>query len=122
MGSSAWRARPREGRRYGSKCRAPTREPCRGPGAPGRMSTVVQRVLICDDHAVVRAGLRLILETQPGFALVAEAANGAEAVAQATALHPDIVILDLSLPGLSGLAAIPALQQAVPDVKVLVLT
>src|SRR5690349_5463386 len=80
------------------------------------------RVLICDDHAVVRAGLRLILETQPGFVLVGEAADAQEVVASATALRPDIVILDLSLPGLSGLAAIPALHQAVPEVKVLVLT
>src|SRR4051794_34039916 len=82
----------------------------------------VTRVLICDDHAVVRAGVRLILETRPGYVVVGEAADGAEAVAQAAQLHPDLVILDLSLPGLSGLATIPALRQAVPDVKVLVLT
>ena len=82
----------------------------------------VTRILICDDHAVVRAGLRLILETRPGFALVGEAADGEAVLAEARKLHPDIVILDLSLPGLSGLAAIPALRQAVPGVQVLVLT
>lgn len=80
------------------------------------------RVLICDDHAVVRAGLRLILETQPSYIIVGEAADGTEAITQATQTQPDLVILDLSLPGLSGLAAIPALRQAVPDVRVLVLT
>ncbi len=82
----------------------------------------VTRVLICDDHAVVRAGLRLILETQPDYVIVGEAGDGPDAVAQAGQTHPDVVILDLSLPGLSGLAAIPALHQAAPDVKVLVLT
>jgi two-component system response regulator NreC len=82
----------------------------------------VTRVLICDDHAVVRAGLRLILETRPGFVLVGEATNGREVIAQARQTQPDLVILDLSLPGVSGLAAIPALRQAVPKVKVMVLT
>ena len=82
----------------------------------------VQRVLVCDDHAVVRAGLRLILETQPRFALVGEASTGPEAIARAGAIQPDIIILDLSLPGMSGLAAIPHLRAAVPDVKVLILT
>jgi DNA-binding NarL/FixJ family response regulator len=80
------------------------------------------RVLVCDDHAVVRAGLRLILETQPALTLVGEATNGNEALALARETQPDIVILDLGLPELSGLAAIPALREAVPDVKVLVLT
>src|SRR5689334_14586157 len=91
-----------------------------GPGERGTMTT--KRVLICDDHAVVRAGLRLMLETQPGFVLVGEAADAQEAIAAASSLRPDIVILDLSLPGVSGLAAIPALRVAVPEVKVLVLT
>jgi two-component system response regulator NreC len=86
------------------------------------MTMGVTRVLICDDHAVVRAGLRLILETRPGFVLVGEAANGQEVLAQARQLQPDLVILDLSLPDLTGLAAITALRQAVPNVKVLVLT
>ena len=94
--------------------------------APGwreeRVTMGVTRVLICDDHAVVRAGLRLILETRPGFVLVGEAANGQEVLAQARQTQPDLVILDLSLPDLTGLAAIPALRQAVPNVKVLVLT
>jgi two-component system response regulator NreC len=80
------------------------------------------RVLICDDHAVVRAGLRLMLETRPGYTIVGEAPDAATAVAQARQTQPDLVILDLSLPDGSGLAAIPALQHAVPDVKVLVLT
>jgi two-component system response regulator NreC len=63
-----------------------------------------------------------MLETRPGYALVGEATDGADALAQAQQTQPDLVILDLSLPGGSGLAAIPALRQAVPNVKVLVLT
>ena len=86
------------------------------------MAMGMTRVLICDDHAVVRAGLRLILETRPGYVLVGEATDGADALAQARQTQADLVILDLSLPGGSGLTAIPALRQAVPDVKVLVLT
>ena len=97
-------------------------DPNPAAGAPGETARGVMRVLICDDHAVVRAGLRLILETQPGFALVGEATDAQEVIARATATRPDLVILDLSLPGLTGLAAIPLLLQAVPEAKVLVLT
>ncbi len=80
------------------------------------------RVLICDDHAVVRAGIRLILENQADFAVVGEVADGREAIIQARELRPEIVVIDLSMPGLGGLEAIPHILQAVPGVKVLVLT
>ena len=114
--------RPQEGRRSRSNCRWRRRERRAQAEARGRGTMGVTRVLICDDHAVVRAGLRLILETQPGYVVVGEAADGPDAVAQAQQAQPDLVILDLSLPGQSGLVTIPALRQAAPDVKVLVLT
>ena len=82
----------------------------------------VTRVLICDDHAVVRSGLRLILQNQTDFEIVGEAANGEEAIAQAGRLRPHIAIMDLSMPGLNGLEAIPRVLKASPDTKILVLT
>ena len=64
------------------------------------------RVLIADDHAIVREGLRSLLETEPGMDLVGEAADGGEAVAKARALRPDVILLDLMMPRLDGLAAL----------------
>ena len=80
------------------------------------------RILICDDHAVVRAGIRLILEQEAGFEIVGEATNGEELIAQAGRLRPDIVVTDLSMPGLGGLEALPRVRQAAPEAKILVLT
>ena len=80
------------------------------------------RILICDDHAVVRAGIRLILEQEAGFEIVGEAASGEELIAEAGRLRPDIVITDLSMPGLGGLEALPRVRQAAPEAKILVLT
>lgn len=82
----------------------------------------VTRVLICDDHAVVRAGIRLILQNQTDFEIVGEVADGEEAIAQAGRLRPDIAILDLNMPGLNGLETIPRVLKASPDTKILVLT
>ena len=87
-----------------------------------RWEMTMTRVLICDDHAVVRAGLRLILQAEPDFEIVGEATSGQEAIAQASQLRPDIIILDLSMPGLGGLEALPRVLQAAPDAKVLILT
>jgi two-component system response regulator NreC len=80
------------------------------------------RILICDDHAVVRAGLRLLLEKHSDFAIVGEASDAQESIDLAAQTQPEIVIMDLSMPGLGGLAAIPMLQKVVPTVKVLILT
>jgi two-component system response regulator NreC len=80
------------------------------------------KVLICDDHAVVRAGIRLILERQDDYEIVGEAGNGRAAIVQAGELQPDIVIMDLAMPGVGGLDAIPQVLQAAPDCCVLVLT
>lgn len=66
--------------------------------------------------------MRLLLESQPGLRVVAEAADGREALRQAEALQPDLVLLDLAMPGLNGLEALPALRRAAPAARVLVLT
>ena len=80
------------------------------------------RLLIADDHPVVRDGLRAMLATQPDMELVGEAATGTQAVAHARALRPDVVLMDLQMPDLDGPAAIAALREQAPEVRVLVLT
>jgi DNA-binding NarL/FixJ family response regulator len=80
------------------------------------------RLLIADDHPVVRDGLRAMLSTQPDMELVGEAATGTEAVARARALHPDVVLMDLQMPDLDGPAAIATLREQAPEIRVLVLT
>lgn len=80
------------------------------------------RVLIADDHAVVRSGLRALLASQPDIEVVGEAADGAAVVEQACALLPDVVLLDLTMPGCGGIAAAEDLRRDAPDTKVLVLT
>lgn len=80
------------------------------------------RVLIADDHLIVRQGLRLILETEEGFTLVGEAADGAEAVRLCAALIPDVVLMDLRMPGMDGLSAIEQLRLSQPEVAVVILT
>lgn len=77
------------------------------------------RLVLADDQALVRRGLRMILETEPDFEVVGEAADGDEAVAQTLELLPDIVLMDLRMPRLDGVAAI---QQLPPQTHVLVLT
>jgi DNA-binding NarL/FixJ family response regulator len=80
------------------------------------------RQLFADDHPVVRDGLRAMLATQPDMELVGEAATGTQAVAQAWALRPDVVLMDLQMPELDGPDAIATLREQAPEVRVLVLT
>jgi DNA-binding NarL/FixJ family response regulator len=80
------------------------------------------RVLIVDDHPVVRCGLRAILSGQPDMDVVDEVADGAAAVERALALRPDVVLMDLRLGGLDGQAATAAIRRALPSTAVLVLT
>jgi DNA-binding NarL/FixJ family response regulator len=82
----------------------------------------VIRVLIADDHAVVRQGLRTYLELQPDIDVVAEAADGDAAVAEAARLAPDVVLLDLVMPRLDGVAALRLLRERAPAARVIVLT
>ncbi|MBN1667348.1 MAG: response regulator transcription factor [Anaerolineales bacterium] len=80
------------------------------------------RILIADDHLIVREGLRLILETQPGFEIVAEARDGVEAIELATELQPDLVLMDLRMPRLDGIAAIETLRTHQPEIALVILT
>jgi NarL family two-component system response regulator LiaR len=80
------------------------------------------RILIADDHAVVREGLRALIDTEPGMELAGEAADGAEAVAKVRSLHPDVILLDLVMPRMGGLEAIGEIKQENPEARILVLT
>ncbi len=80
------------------------------------------RILVADDHLIIRQGLRLILETQEGFELVGEAADGAEAVRLCSELRPDVVLMDLRMPGMDGLTAIERLRAEQPVIAVVILT
>jgi NarL family two-component system response regulator LiaR len=80
------------------------------------------RVLLVDDHAVVREGLRAFLELQEGIEVVGEAADGEEAIEAATRLWPHVILMDLVMPKLDGLAAMRSLRERVPDARVIVLT
>lgn len=80
------------------------------------------RILVADDHHIVRSGIRLLLERQPGLEVVAEAADGIEAVEQALATRPDLCILDVAMPKLTGLQATLEIRRHLPSVRVLVLS
>jgi DNA-binding NarL/FixJ family response regulator len=80
------------------------------------------RVFLADDHAVVREGLKALINAQPGMEVIGEAADGQAALDAATQLQPDVVVMDISMPGLSGAKATERLKQACPRVKVLALT
>jgi NarL family two-component system response regulator YdfI len=80
------------------------------------------RILVADDHLIIRQGLRLILETEDGFELVGEAADGAEAIRLCAELHPDVVLMDLRMPGMDGLTAIERLRMKQPEIAVVILT
>jgi len=80
------------------------------------------RVLLIDDHAVVRSGLRLLLEARPGFHVVGEAGDRSTALALANKTQPEIILLDLTLPGTSGLDLIPELLAAAAESRIIILT
>jgi two-component system, NarL family, response regulator LiaR len=80
------------------------------------------RVLIADDHSVVRHGLRTFLEGDRGLELVGEARDGAEVVRMAHRLRPDVILMDLLMPGMDGLSATAAVRRELPDTEVLALT
>jgi DNA-binding NarL/FixJ family response regulator len=80
------------------------------------------RILIADDHTVVRSGVRRVLEDYPGWSVVAEATNGKDAVAEAIATKPDVAVLDYALPVLNGIEATRQIRQHVPSVEVLIFT
>jgi DNA-binding NarL/FixJ family response regulator len=80
------------------------------------------RLLLADDHHVVRAGLRCLLEVQPGWEVVAEASDGREAVAKALETRPDVALLDIGMPTLNGLEAAHQIVRSLPRTKIVMLT
>ena len=80
------------------------------------------KILLADDHAIVREGVRSIIQSRPGWSIVAEVADGAEAVQKATELKPDIAILGVRLPRLNGVEAARRIRQALPQTGIVILT
>ena len=80
------------------------------------------RVLLVDDQSLLRMGFRLILEAEPDIEVVGEAGDGASGVSMASALHPDVVLMDVRMPGMDGIKATASIIEAVPASKVLILT
>ncbi|KPC83249.1 MULTISPECIES: response regulator [Streptomyces] len=87
------------------------------PSAPGKT-----RILLADDHALVRRGVRLILDGEPDLQVVAEAGDGAEAIEMARAERPDLAVLDIAMPRLTGLQAARELSRVMPELRILMLT
>jgi two-component system, NarL family, response regulator NreC len=80
------------------------------------------RILLADDHTVMRRGLRLLLESRPEFVVVAEASDGREAVEQAEAAKPDVAVLDIGMPNLSGIEAAQRIQATLPHTEIVILS
>jgi NarL family two-component system response regulator LiaR len=86
------------------------------------MTETMIRVLIADDHAIVRKGIRALLATERDIQVIGEASNGAEAIAQAQALHPDVILMDLVMPQVDGIEATRQITARHSGVRILVLT
>lgn len=80
------------------------------------------RVLLADDHTILRQGIRLLLESQPGIEVVGEATNGQEAIEQARLLLPTVILMDISMPLLNGLQATRRIKQELPAIQIVILT
>lgn len=83
---------------------------------------MAKRILIADDHGVLRGGLRALLEDEPDIEVVGEASSGEEVIALTQDLQPDIVLMDIGMPGIDGIAATRAIKNTFPDIQVLVLS
>ena len=79
-------------------------------------------VLLADDHTLIRAGLRMVVEAQPDLSVIAEADNGSEAVAMAQALKPDVVVMDIGMPSLNGIEAARQIRGSLPDTQIVMLS
>jgi two-component system response regulator NreC len=80
------------------------------------------RVLLADDHTILRAGLKMMLNAQPDIEVIGEAADGRQAIHEAQRLQPDIVLMDITMPDMNGIEATRQIKKHLPDIKVLVLT
>jgi len=87
-----------------------------------RYLSVATTILVADDHAIVRQGLEALLRTEPDFDLIGAAANGAEAIELARQHHPNVLVLDLSMPGVGGMEVLRQVKSQAPDVHVIVLS
>ena len=85
-------------------------------------TTATIRILIADDHAIVREGIRQVFRQEPGFEVVAEAASGDAALAMAREHNPDVAVLDITMPGMTGLQVAAALHAELPGVRVVILS
>lgn len=88
----------------------------------GSSMTSMIRILLADDHAVLRSGLRLLLTSTNEYEVIGEASSGTETLSLAEQLQPDLILLDLSMPALGGLDALPTLRKLVPLTRILILT
>ncbi|WP_329031758.1 response regulator transcription factor [Streptomyces sp. NBC_01725] len=96
--------------------------PERGAGPAPAFEPVPTRILLADDHALVRRGVRLILDGEPDLTVVAEAGDGAEAIEMAREHRPDLAILDIAMPRMTGLQAAREVSRLLPDTRILILT
>ncbi|MFS8639850.1 MAG: response regulator transcription factor [Symbiobacteriaceae bacterium] len=96
--------------------------PDRNRQRPGGEAARPIRVLVADDHAILRDGIRTLLEAQPDIEVVGEASDGVEAVELARQLKPDVVLLDIGMPGMNGIEATRTILQDVPETRVLILS
>src|SRR5262245_25976256 len=86
------------------------------------MADKVTRILLADDHALVRAGIKALLDKIPGIEVVAEAGSGSEALDLVKIHMPDVVLLDIAMPGISGLEVLQQIKTAFPSIRVIILT
>src|SRR5271165_641090 len=80
------------------------------------------RILLADDHTILRAGLKMMLNAQPDMEVVGEAQDGRQALQEAQRLHPDIILMDITMPDMNGIEATRQIKKLIPEVKVLILT
>src|SRR5260370_11026282 len=94
-----------------------------GQGTRGQMSGSDNlRILVADDHEIIRRGLRGLLASRPGWAICAEAATGREAISKAEEHRPDVVVMDIAMPGLNGLEATRRIRKKLPNTQVVILS